>query len=87
MQQTSDGLRVGSQTREEDKLAWHQLASLPFQMHIGDPQMDTIPEQMMDDQDWGFIDGEDVAIEDPILGYIGSASSTDGRGRQIVPFQ
>ena len=48
---------------------------------LGVPQMDTTQEQFGDDQDWNAV------MDDPNLDVQGSASSTDGRGRQLIPFQ
>lgn len=66
-------------------MAWQQLASYSPQvdiaapqMEIGDPQMDTTPEHVTDEQNWDFVEGEDMQIEDPVLDFLGSVSSLDG---------
>ena len=48
---------------------------------LGVPQMDTTQEQFGDDQDW------DTVMDDPNLDVQGSASSINGQGRQLIPFQ
>ena len=86
-QQALDGLSLDPQEREEDQMAWQQLAaSHPSPLPTGVPQADFVTDApQMDialDQEI-----EDIQMADANLEHMGSVSSSGGQEWQVVPYQ
>lgn len=59
-------------------MAWQQLASHPPPPLTGAPQVHPALEDMMDNVDRDFVDANDIAMGEPSIDQLGSASSTSG---------